>query len=491
MNRGWGPWSSIPSASVLLPPNANLASARIIAQDYHGNQSASGHFTLTRPGATTVDPRRVGVRPNDVYWGAMGEQIDTRSGNLNFTLPLAQAKLRGGGAVTLGLNYNSQVWRKWGPCDHWTGKCEWKLSSDIGYGFGWRLTAGTITPMWSDYWTLSHYPFTDATGVEWRLDVKNGDLWTTKEDGLYVTYNSQTNRLHFNDGTFWEMGSVAAPGNPAAGMRFPSLIQDSNGNQGMPGWYGGVLKTVEDVRAKLQSTDARLTYETEVLYNSQGNWRIFKLLQKMEKGSNYQFNFNVNQPVVSPFTGQAFGTVDLLTSLELLVGQGTYHFGCNGSGELTEVTFPYGGKIYWEYGNWAYSGGSTLRQVTQRKLYNTTTSRWTSGGRMCNEPSLLDCSAVDQLHGVESSLGRADSSARGYAPPRAHHQAAPAAREDIIKAAAQRLAPCSVRRPFSSHALQSFSSMTGTSRAPAGCDLVTSAGAGGNGFFIASPESGC
>jgi len=28
------------------------------------------------------------ILPLGVYWGGMGEQIDTRSSNLNFTLPL-------------------------------------------------------------------------------------------------------------------------------------------------------------------------------------------------------------------------------------------------------------------------------------------------------------------------------------------------------------------------------------------------------------------
>lgn len=42
------------------------------------------------------DPRQIGIRPTGVYWGGGREQIDMQSGNLNYTLPVVQAKSRGG-----------------------------------------------------------------------------------------------------------------------------------------------------------------------------------------------------------------------------------------------------------------------------------------------------------------------------------------------------------------------------------------------------------
>jgi len=45
-------------------------------------------------------------------WGAAGEQIDLMSGNLNFSLPIATAKSRGGWSANFMLSYNSQMWRK-------------------------------------------------------------------------------------------------------------------------------------------------------------------------------------------------------------------------------------------------------------------------------------------------------------------------------------------------------------------------------------------
>ncbi|HVN78122.1 MAG TPA: hypothetical protein VMW38_03935, partial [Terriglobia bacterium] len=126
----------------------------IYALDYHLNGSQPAVLSVTTPPAGSVDPRRVGVRPNGTYWGAGGEQIDTRSGNLNFTLPLVHPQGRGGRKVPISLNYNSQLWRN-------DNGVVWKLGRDVGYGFGWKLLAGSITPYWYGYWSLHHFIFTD------------------------------------------------------------------------------------------------------------------------------------------------------------------------------------------------------------------------------------------------------------------------------------------------------------------------------------------
>jgi hypothetical protein len=114
----------------------------IVAMDFHWNTS-SATFTVQTPPVNAIDTRRVGVRPLGAYWGGMGEQIDTRSGNLNFTLPLLKAQGRGGWGVTFALSYNSQLWRQ-------DPGGTWKLGRDVGYGFGWQLMAGSLTPYWSE-----------------------------------------------------------------------------------------------------------------------------------------------------------------------------------------------------------------------------------------------------------------------------------------------------------------------------------------------------
>jgi hypothetical protein len=55
--------------------------------------------------------------------------------NLNFSLPLAGLKSRGGWGATVMLSYNSQMWRQ-------DSGITWNLGQDVGYGLGWRLQAG-------------------------------------------------------------------------------------------------------------------------------------------------------------------------------------------------------------------------------------------------------------------------------------------------------------------------------------------------------------
>lgn len=146
---------------------------QIQACDYHYNCSAPATVVVNTPPAGAIEPRRAGVRASGSYWGGAGEQIDTRSGNLNFSLPLLKAMGRGGWNVDFRLSYNSQAWRQ-------DSGGVWKLGGDVGYGFGWRLMADSLAPVWADLWTLHHYVYTDGTGAEYRLDVNNNGVWTSR-----------------------------------------------------------------------------------------------------------------------------------------------------------------------------------------------------------------------------------------------------------------------------------------------------------------------
>jgi hypothetical protein len=192
------------------------------AIDAHFNYSNQTTITVTTPPAGTVDPRRIGVRSTGSYWGGLGENIDLLSGNLNFSLPLLEAQGRGGWKLPIALTYNSQNWRQ--------DTATWNLGADVGYGYGWRLMAGSLTPYWQGYLTAHHYTFTDATGAEYRLDVNTNGVWTSK-DSIYVSYDSNTNRVYFNDGSFWAMGCTSAGTEQDAGTMYPTLVEDSNGNQ--------------------------------------------------------------------------------------------------------------------------------------------------------------------------------------------------------------------------------------------------------------------
>ena len=180
----------------------------IKACDWHLNCSAASTLAVTSAPAGAVDPRRVGVRPDGAYWGGGGEQIDARSANLNFSIPLLKAMGRGGWSVPFALSYNSQLWRQ-------DGGTTWELGRDMGAGFGWRLMAGSITPYWDGCCTVDHYTYADSTGAEYILSVNTNGIWTSAETGVYVEYNAAAKRLYFPSGMFWYMGSTFESAHPA------------------------------------------------------------------------------------------------------------------------------------------------------------------------------------------------------------------------------------------------------------------------------------
>ena len=95
---------------------------------------------------------------------------------------------RTGSNVPIGLVYNSQNWRQ-------DNGVNWQLGSDTGYGFGWRMAIGSITPYYAN-WTagVDHYIFTDGTGAEYRLDVRHSD--THEQSGIFGI--GATFGLHLN-----------------------------------------------------------------------------------------------------------------------------------------------------------------------------------------------------------------------------------------------------------------------------------------------------
>src|SRR5207247_6918348 len=138
---------------------------------------------------------------------------------------------RGGSSFQFSLNYNSQMWRQ-------DSGGTWNLGGDVGYGFGWRLMAGSISPYWSDPNTIHHYIFIDSTGAEYSLTVNTNGIWTSTE-GIYVSYDPAAQKLSFPDGTFWMMTCLSAGNEADAGTRYPKVMQDSNGNQALIRYLAG------------------------------------------------------------------------------------------------------------------------------------------------------------------------------------------------------------------------------------------------------------
>ena len=115
------------------------------AYDLHWN-ALSTSFTINIPNSpagspTSPDGHQTGIRTTGTYWGGGNEQIDVLSGNVNYTLPLINAISRNGLAAKFNLTYNSQNWRS-------DTAGLWNLGADVGYGYGWKLLAGAITPVY-------------------------------------------------------------------------------------------------------------------------------------------------------------------------------------------------------------------------------------------------------------------------------------------------------------------------------------------------------
>ena len=76
---------------------------------------------------------------------------------------LLRAQSRHNLSMGFALNYNSQTWRNG---DGMT----WNVGTDVGYGYGFKLLAGSIYPVYNGG-SVSHYILTDSTGAEYRLDI--------------------------------------------------------------------------------------------------------------------------------------------------------------------------------------------------------------------------------------------------------------------------------------------------------------------------------
>ena len=191
---------------------------------FGGYTLATATANVVTPPTGMVDNRLVGVRSTGSYWGGMGEQIDVRSGNLNFSYPLVTAVSRGL-SVPIGLSYNSQNWRQDANGN------TWQLAAATPGGYGWNAQAGSLQAYYSSATTVHHYEFMDATGAVYHLTHNSSGIWSSTTESAYVWYDSNYGVLHFRDGSYWVMGCTSAGTESDAGTFYPTVIEDSNGNQ--------------------------------------------------------------------------------------------------------------------------------------------------------------------------------------------------------------------------------------------------------------------
>ena len=356
----------------------------IQAVDYHGNTGTGTSVTITTPPAQSIDPRRVGVSKLGSYWGGGGEQIDTLSGNLNFSLPVVTAQGRAGWKVPVGLSYNSQNWRN-------DNGINWQLGGDVGFGYGWTMQIGSITPYYANWLNgPDHFVYTDGSGAQYTLNVNNGGVWSSTQS-VYLWYDSNAQILHFKDGTFWVMGCTSAGSEADAGTMYPTVIEDTTGNQvivtydtglGLPyatQWVNGVGYRVV---VSTPNTSARILQIQDVTV-MQASGSAFSFTYDRTDyavphltsvtGPVGTFNFTYAASTVGPPFGSdptfANLSTEQLSSLAVPAGL-TYHFAYDSAGasELLQVTMPWGGHLRWTYANDAYSGSRDLRAVSGRYL---------------------------------------------------------------------------------------------------------------------------
>jgi hypothetical protein len=275
--------------------------------------------------------------------------------NSRFTLPLLTPQARTGWKVGLNLSYNSQNWRQ--------DTATWNLGKDVGYGYGWKLQAGSLAAQ-TVGGTVAQYLFTDSTGAEYRLSVNTGGVWTSLES-IYVSYDSGAGRLYLNDGSFWVMGCTSAASEQDAGTIYPTVMQDSNGNQVLIRYGNGNtsarIQEVEDVRAQLTGSGRYATYT----FTYDGTNHLASITNNVQSPEGYTFTM-AGAGLVSPFDQTSYGNTSLLSGVSV-TGLGlSYTFTTGTSGELTKVVFPYGGYLSWSHSTVSY-GGTTQREVTSRK----------------------------------------------------------------------------------------------------------------------------
>jgi YD repeat-containing protein len=352
------------------------------AQDNNGNYGNSTTVQVRTAPANSVFSRRIGVRANGAYWGSGGEQIDIFTGNLNYTLPLFKAQARGGWGATFALAYNSQMWHK-------ESGGVWRSGGDVGYGYGWRLLAGAVVPSWRDSWVLDHYTYLDSTGAEYRLDRQMGDGTWMSSQGTYVAFHPLEGRLYFPDGGFWQMGCMATGQEEDAGTYYPTLMQDTNGNQLVVRYYPGSgvpdgdtssrIWSIQDVRggAVIGSYNgllppAKATYE--FLYDwTQAVPHLLTIRDYIPTGGTYTFAYTHNQTLYEPFTNTAYGgAVSRLDGVTNTLG--THALTYNGSLEMLTMTTPMGGRLRWEYRTWTYTGARSFRELWLRYQRSTPTA---------------------------------------------------------------------------------------------------------------------
>jgi RHS repeat-associated protein len=310
-----------------------------------------------------ADIRRVGKRRNGTYWGHGSEQIDMLSGNLSYHLPLLHPHSRGCKSA-VALSYNSQLWKA-------TATAVQSYGFDSGNGYGWRLQIASILPEKSDTGTLG-YKLIDGTGAEYKL-YQNGRTWISR-DSDYVTWDPGKSVLRFGDGSSMIFASLAGPHEADAGTLYPTLIQDTNGNQILVNYLPGKGQSGNNSSGRImQIEDARAGYTSGnfsyvFLYNSDPIPRLLSIVDAVASSESYSLSYKRNT-LYSPLE-ESVGQGELVYVLDTITNKNelSIEFQYNNYGELTQAKEPHNGIRSWNYRTFGFNDGRRIREVSARSL---------------------------------------------------------------------------------------------------------------------------
>ena len=236
------------------------------------------------------------------------------------------------------------------------------------------MQAGSLVPVWANS-TIDHYIYVDSTGAEYSLNQNNGNVWTSQE-GVYISYNANTNILHSTDGTFWAMGCQSAGGEPDSGTLYPTTFEDTNGNQINVHYLTGSGSSQPNTSARIyyiedqRSGDPIPGTHSSYSFTYDGTNHLSSFTNQIWDNEGYTFTFQSSGTLVSPLnSNDTFPAEYLLTSAKVTYYGAAHTFSySSGSAEMTSWTSMYGGTLSWTYRSFTYTGNVSMREVLTRSM---------------------------------------------------------------------------------------------------------------------------
>src|SRR6266851_5453826 len=166
---------------------------------------------------------------------------------------------------------------------------------------------------------------------------------------------------------------------------YPTLMEDTNGNQVAINYNAGGGLASANSSSRIQTIqDLRGSYTFTYNYLNAVP-RLTNITNNIGTAEKYNLNFGNSSALVSPWNAQDFGTINLLGGITATGPNLTTNFtydnsggGTAGTGELTQVTTPYGGHLKWSYAAYTLAGSRAFREVQNRYLSQSTGAAETS-----------------------------------------------------------------------------------------------------------------